>query len=71
MNTPENDGAKPVRLRDCKRGEFIRLKADSKQTYRRGDYNPSSKRFELVNCDDCNRFAYRAGCTTVFIGFTY
>jgi hypothetical protein len=62
---------KAVRLRDCKKGEFIRLKPDSKQTYTRGDYYPADKRFELVNCDDVNRFAYRAGCTTVFVGFTY
>jgi hypothetical protein len=62
---------RPARLRDCPKGEFIRLKPDSKQTYRRGDYCKTSKRFSLINCDDTNREAFRAGCTTVFIGFTY
>lgn len=71
MNTPANDGATPERVGNCKLGEFIRLKVDAKQTYKRGHYCRSQKKFCLVNCDDVNRWVFRSRNTVVFIGFTY
>ena len=60
-----------VFLKDVKKGEFIRRKADAKKTFTKGDYLRSEKRFECNDWDDISRAVYLKGTTKVFIGFTF
>jgi hypothetical protein len=53
------------------RGECIRLSETAQKTYRKGDYDRSSKTFSLLDCDDINREIFRKGDKLVFVGFTY
>ena len=63
---------KKVLLKDVKKGEFIKRKADSKKVYTRGDYDRAYKRF---TCDDWDEYqpitVYLKGNTPVFIGFDF
>ena len=67
----ENDTHTPSPLGNCAKGEFIRLKIGASQTYRRGTYCRTRKKFSLVNCDDTNREIFRSRNTIVYTGFTY
>lgn len=52
------------------KGEYIRLKENG-PVYVRGDYCPSTKKYELEKADDMNRLVYRKGTTLVHAGFDY
>jgi hypothetical protein len=41
------------------------------RTYMRGDYDRSTKRYELIDCDDVCRAVYVKHGTTLCVGFTY
>lgn len=58
-------------IRDTKKGEYVRRNATTNKTYRRGDYDASSKRYSLIDCDDMNREIFLSGKTLVHVGFTY
>jgi hypothetical protein len=58
-------------IRDLPKGEYIRRKHDAATTYIRGEYDRSSKRYELRDCDDMNRSIWLKGDTLVTVGFTY
>jgi hypothetical protein len=66
-----DDGARQVQLKDVKKGEFVRRKLDAKTTFTRGDYDKSSKTYELCDWEDINRAVYLKGTTLVWIGFTF
>lgn len=41
------------------------------KTYQRGEYDPSAKRYSLVDCDDANREVFVKKGTKLFVGFSY
>lgn len=59
------------KLKDVPKGEFVRRKPDARTTYKRGEYDRSTKRYELIDCDDINRAVYLRGDALVYVGFTY
>ena len=65
----EHAEAKPVE--SIKIGEFVRRKHDATKTFRRGAYDPSSKRYSLIDCDDTNREVFVKKGTPLYVGFTY
>lgn len=58
-------------VRSLPRGEYVRKKQDAAKTYIRGEYDASTKRYELVDVDDINRTCWIKGDALVFAGFTY
>ena len=62
---------KQVQLKDVKKGEFIRRKADSKTSYIRGSYESYSKRYSCINFEDINKEIFIIGTTKVWIDFTF
>lgn len=52
-------------------GEYVKRKADSKKVYKRGEYDRSSKTYQLDDCSDCSRAIYVKKGTPLFFGFTY
>lgn len=59
----------PVML--IKKGEYVKRKIDAKKVYVRGEYNRSSGKYALQDCDDTNREIFVSGITMLHIGFTY
>ncbi len=57
-------------LKDVKKGDFIRRKPESKKTYKKGDYDQTSKKYCLVAWES-GEDIYLSGKTIVFIDFTY
>jgi hypothetical protein len=60
-----------MKINSVKIGEFIKRKADSNKVYKRGEYDRSTKSFELIDTDDINRSIYIKSGAMVFVGFTY
>ena len=60
-----------MKVQDIKEGEFVKRKADATKVYRRGNYDRSSKRYSLIDCDDTNREVFVKAGTQLFVGFTY
>lgn len=54
------------------KGEFVKRKADSKKTYIVGDYDKSSRRWNLIDCEDVwgNGLMVKSG-TVLFHGFEF
>ena len=53
------------------KGEYVRRNATTTKTYKRGDYDRTTKRFELVDCDDVGRTVAVKRGTILHVGFTY
>jgi len=54
------------------KGEYIKLKnSDTAPVWVRGDYDKSTRTYELHRFDDVNRRTYKKGSTQVFTGFTF
>lgn len=60
-----------AKVEAIKKGEFVRRNATTTKTYKRGDYDRSTKRYSLEDCDDVNREIYVKAGTMLVIGFTY
>jgi hypothetical protein len=58
-------------VRNIKKGEYIKCKPDSKTVYIKGEYCRTTKKFELIDTNDINRFVYVKGNKICFYGFTY
>ena len=58
-----------VKIKDVKKGDFIKRKADAKKTYVRGDYIRADKTYECYDFDDISSFIYIKGDKLVFIDF--
>jgi hypothetical protein len=70
MNATNNTAA-TMQVESIAKGEYVRRKVDATKTYRRGDYDRSTKRFSLIDCDDhCREIFVKRG-TVLFVGFTY
>lgn len=54
-----------------RKGEYVRRNATTMKTYKRGDYDRSTKRYALISCDDVSREIYVKAGTMLVIGFTY
>jgi hypothetical protein len=59
------------RLKDLPKGEFIKKTPGSKKVYRKGDYDRSSKRFQLDDYNDISNAVYVKGSAEVWAGFSY
>ena len=67
---PTTEGLYPIR--DIKKGEFVKKKADAKKVFIVGDYCRTEKKWELVSADDVyGGYQYLAGDKLVFAGFEY
>ena len=60
-----------VKLKDVKRGDFVRRKPDAKKTYIKGEYNRSFGKYSLEDFDDISREMFVKGSTTVYVSFTF
>jgi hypothetical protein len=60
-----------ITLRNVKPGDYVKRKADSKAVYIKGDYDRTTKSFELQDTEDMNRFVYIKADKPVYVGFTY
>lgn len=63
--------AEPAKVEAIKLGEFVKRKADASKVYKRGYYDPSSKRYALYDTEDINHHVWVKKGTILFIGFTY
>jgi len=62
---------KIVKINDCKLGEFLKRKSDSKTVYQRGQYDRGTKRYSIIDTEDHCRELFLKSSTMVVIGFTY
>jgi len=69
MNNITSEG--PMVLRDVPRGEFVKLNKGGKKVYRKGDYDRSSRKYTLLDCDDISNARFVYADKIVFVGFTY
>ena len=53
------------------KGEYVKRKPEATKVYRRGDYDRSTKRYSLIDCDDINREVTVKSGTMLVVGFTY
>lgn len=60
-----------IKLKDVKKGEYFKRKADAKKVFIRGDYVREDKKYECQDFDDINHFVYLKGDTLVFVGFEF
>lgn len=60
-----------VQMRDIKKGEFIRRKPESKDTYIKGKYDRSNKDFSCTSFWDTNKEIFIKPTTKVWIDFTF
>jgi len=58
-------------VKDLKKGEYFKRKADAKTVYCRGEYIRSSKKFAACDFDDHCRFVYLNPNTVVFVDFEF
>jgi len=69
--TTTNTTANTMQVQSIAKGEYVRRNADTTKTYQRGEYDRSTKRYSLIDCDDCNREIFVKAGTVLFVGFTY
>ena len=61
---------KTTTIKQAPKGEYIRI-GQSAVVYIKGDYDRTSKRYELSRFDDVNSFRYVKGTTVCTIGFDF
>jgi len=62
---------KTTMLRNVTKGDYVKRKADSKAVYVKGDYDKTTKSFELKDVEDICRVIYVKADKPVVVGFTY
>lgn len=60
-----------IKLRDVKKGEFLKRKPDANKVYARGDYDQSFKKYRIDDWDDISRDMLVKGDTIVYIDFEF
>lgn len=73
------DGSREIHLRDVKKGDYVSPRrvisvgvyTRANKVYIKGDYDRSSGRYSLIDCDDINRELFVRGTDIVLVGFTY
>jgi len=58
-------------LKQTPKGEYVKRTATAKTVYVRGEYDPGTKRYSLIDAEDINREIFLKGNTPVFVGFEY
>ncbi len=58
-------------LKSLKKGDFFKLKEDSKRVYVKDEYDRSEKRYCCYAWDDINAYRMFDGKKVVFTGFTF
>ena len=64
-------GLEAVPLKEVAEGEYIRRAIEASETYTRGEYDRSEKRYALYAESDISKVLYLKGSTIVIVGFTY
>tara|TARA_R110001583_G_scaffold23707_2_gene87139 strand:- start:571 stop:762 length:192 start_codon:yes stop_codon:yes gene_type:complete len=62
---------KQVKLKDVKKGEYLKRKPDSENVFIRGDYDRFVGSYELQRFDDVGSFINLKGKTLVWVDFTF
>lgn len=60
-----------IKLKDVKKGEFIKRKPEAKKVFIRGEYDRSYNKYRCDDWDDISRDIMLKGTTIVFIDFDY
>ena len=60
-----------ITLKNVKPGDYVKRKSDAVKVYIKGDYDRTTKSFELKDVEDINRCVYVKANKIVVIGFTY
>lgn len=60
-----------TQIKNLKKGELIKRKADAKQVYIKGDYDRASKSFSCIDYEDINHEIFIKADKIVFYGFTF
>lgn len=59
------------KIKELKKGEFLKRKADSNRVYIKGDYDRASKSFSCIAYDDINQEIFIKADKIVFVGFIF
>lgn len=60
-----------TKIKDLKKGEFFKRKADSKEVYIKGDYDRASKSYCCTSFYDINKWVFIKADKLVYVGFTF
>ena len=60
-----------ITLKSVKPGDYVKRKSDAVKVYIKGDYDRTTKSFELKDVEDINRVIYIKATKPVYVGFTY
>jgi hypothetical protein len=60
-----------AKLKDVKKGDYIKLTPESKKVYVKGDYDRASKQYGIWEAEDISAERFISGNRTVVVGFTY
>lgn len=60
-----------TKIKDLKKGEFFKRKADSKEVYIKGDYDRASKSYSCIAFSDINKEIFIKANKLVYVGFTF
>lgn len=63
--------AQMVKVEDVRIGDYVRRSTTTAKTYKRGAYDRSNKKFELIDCDDISHTIMVKRGTMLHIGFIY
>ena len=58
-------------IKNLKKGEFIKRKADSKKVYIKGDYDRATKSYSCIDYENINHEIFIKANKIVFYGFTF
>lgn len=59
-------------IKNIKKGDFMKPSTSpNAKVYTRGDYNGSTKKYEMISVDDINTVIYRKGDFEMYVGFEY
>lgn len=58
-------------IKELKKGEFLKRKADAKEVYIKDYYDRASKSFCCIAYSDINKWVFIKANKKVFVGFTF
>lgn len=71
VETEYGDTVTPIKLKDVKKGDFLRRNLKTLKTYTRGDYDRTYKKYRCDDWGDISRDILLKGNTVVYIGFDF
>ena len=60
-----------IKLKNVKKGDFIKRKPDAKKVFTKGEYCRFDKRYQCDDWDNISHCVLLKGETTVYIGFEF